>query len=227
MTNSDKGEVTLASAVINRGQRAVLHNVALTVTAGSVHAIVGSNGSGKTSLLRALVGDSAVDSVTISGHELSTLSIKELATQRAVVRSSFLPQFAYAVSDVVAWSMPSTSGESETQQILERLGIMDLHSRSITTLSSGQLAKVNLASALAQNSAVIFADEPEAALDPLARVDMWTHLARSGKTVVVATHSLDLVLRFATHVTGIAHGSIAFTKSVRDTSMSELLELFN
>ncbi len=223
MTTTNPGNVKIRSAEIMRANTAVLNDVNLHITAGAVHAFIGPNGAGKSSLLKAIAGDIACDAVTISGIDISGTTVKELAALRAVVRPHHRPQFGYAVTDVVSWA----NRDAHVGTILEQLGIEFLANRSISTLSGGQLAKVNFACALAQNSDVIIADEPEAALDPQARIDMWSHLVASHRTVVVATHALDLVMEFATNVTAIVDGHISFTKKTSDTSLSELRSLFS
>jgi len=222
MTTISPGEVHIRSASVMRGTTSVLSDVDVHIATGAIHALVGPNGAGKTSLLKAIAGDLTCDYVSISGQELSAVTIKDLAALRAVVRPNHRPQFGYAVRDVVSWS----ARDGEVNNILETLQISHLANRSILELSSGQLAKVNLACVLVQQSDIIIADEPEAALDPKARIDMWSQLSSSQRTVVVATHALDLVMEFATHVTAIIDGHVSFTKKIGDTSLAELRGLF-
>lgn len=219
---TNRGEVSIKSAQILRGHNVVLTDVDLRINAGEIHALIGPNGAGKSTLLAALSGDVASDEIYISGTDIKSSTIEERAQRRSVVRSNFRPQFGYAVSDVVSWS----GNSSDVNAVLTKLNIAHLAGRPITQLSSGQLARVNLACALLQQSDVIIADEPEAALDPQARVDVWSELVSTGQTIIIATHALDLVMKFATHVTAIHSGKIKFTKKMSDTTDAELHSLF-
>jgi iron complex transport system ATP-binding protein len=152
------------------------------------------------------------------------------AQLRSVVRPTVRPDFPYSVFDVVSWSLLGSAkfnkdGVARREHILETLtqvGIADLAARPVNQLTTGQLTKVNIASVLIQNASIVFADEPEAALDPVARVEAWELLTAQKFTAVIATHSLDLLMQFATHVTAIRDGHILYSRPKTELTMDEL-----
>jgi len=230
--------ITLGSTNVSLNGRPILHEVAFEAGAGDVHCIIGPNGSGKSTLLRVLTGDIGVDGLSYDDINVRDLTPAQRAEYRSVLRPSVRPDFPYAVADVVSWSQLrearsdnsgvtwSNTGSNTVREALTRVGILDLADRPITQLSTGQLTKVNIASVLVQDATIVFADEPEAALDPVARVDAWQLLTSGEFTSVIATHSLDLVLEFATHVTAIQNGRVIYTRPASELTMGDLKAVY-
>jgi len=224
------GNITLQVTSVVLNGRTILNDVSFKAHAGDVHCIIGPNGSGKSTLLRVLAGDTRVDGLTYDNFNVSTLTTAQLARHRSVMRPTVRPDFPYSVFDVVSWSLLGSAdsiqdGVVRRGHILEALsqgGIADLAARPVTQLSTGQLTKVNIASVLLQNASIVFADEPEAALDPVARVEAWQLLTSQAFTSVIATHSLDLVMQFATQVTAIKDGHILYSRPKNELTMDEL-----
>jgi iron complex transport system ATP-binding protein len=228
--SNQTGNITLGSTGVILNEREILNDVSFKANAGEVHCIIGPNGSGKSTLLRVLAGDIKVDGLTYGNVNVPALSTVQLARNRSVLRPTVRPDFPYSVFDVVSWSLLGSAkankdGVARREHILETLtqvGIAELASRPVTQLSTGQLTKVNIASVLLQNASIVFADEPEAALDPVARVEAWELLTAQKFTTVIATHSLDLVMQFATHVTAIKSGQILYSRATSDLTIDEL-----
>ena len=223
--------IVVDNITVSLGDRGILRNVSLQCATGSITCVIGANGSGKSTLLRAIAGDLELSSgsIEVTSRLLSTLSAPERAALRGVLRPATQPLFPYTVREVISWggfhrgqsaSLPDDVMDAlKLGDVMDALKLGDILDQKATTLSSGQLAKVNLAQVLVQNPEVILADEPEAALDPVARQQTWELLQQSGKTIVIATHSIDLVRQFADRVVGISNGSIAF-----DVSKAELTD---
>jgi len=226
--------ITLGPTNIALNGRPILHDVEFEAGAGDVHCIIGPNGSGKSTLLRVLTGDIDVDGLIYDDINVRDLTPAQRAEYRSVLRPSVRPDFPYSLTDVVSWSQLSearsdNSGvtrSSTVREALTRVGILDLANRPITQLSTGQLTKVNIASVLVQDATIMFADEPEAALDPVARVEAWQLLTAGDFTSVIATHSLDLVLEFATHVTAIQNGQVIYTRPASELTMDALKAVY-
>jgi len=226
--------IVLKPTTVTLNGRAILTDVSFEAGAGDVHCVIGPNGSGKSTLLRVLTGDIPVDGLTYDNFDENTLNTVQRAKYRSVMRANVRPDFSYSVSDVVSWSLLANSASSlgagaTKDRVLDALtqaGIADLAERPVTQLSTGQLTKVNIASVLLQNASSIFADEPEAALDPVARTEAWQLLTSGTATAVIATHSLDLVLEFATHVTAIKDGRILYSRPIGELNMDELKSVY-
>ena len=221
--------VEVAHISVELDGRAILNEITMSCAAGTITCVIGANGSGKSTLLRAIAGDlePATGSITVSDQILSALSAKERAAIRGVLRPATQPLFPYLVHQVIAWG-GFHRGESDLlpHEVIDALNLDEILNQKATTLSSGQLAKANLAQVLVQNPEVILADEPEAALDPVARQQTWELLKQSGKTIVIATHSIDLVRQFADHIVGIKNGSIAFDVSNEELSDELISSLY-
>ena len=228
------GHIALKPTTVTLNGRTILTDVLFKASAGEVHCVIGPNGSGKSTLLRVLAGDIPVDGLTYANFEVKTLNTAQRAKYRSVMRANVRPDFSYSVSDVVSWSLLANSASSlgpgaTRDRVLDALtqaGIADLADRPVTQLSTGQLTRVNIASVLVQNASIILADEPEAALDPVARVEAWQLLTSGPATAVIATHSLDLVLEFATHVTSIKDGCILYSRPIDELSMNDLKSVY-
>lgn len=232
--NNARGHIHLASTNVELNRRAILHDVMFHANPGDVHCVIGANGSGKSTLLRVLSGDIPVKGLMLNETDMNDLSISERARIRSVLRPSVRPDFPYLVSDIVAWALlrtrsPQPEKGSTSDQVLTVLGtvgIAELADRPVTQLSTGQLTKVNIASVLLQNAGIVFADEPEAALDPVARIDAWNHLTSGDFTAVIATHSLDLVMQFATHITAVKAGRVVFTAQRQEVTIEDLQKIY-
>jgi iron complex transport system ATP-binding protein len=228
------GRIALQPTTVILNGRTILTDVAFEAGAGNVHCVIGPNGSGKSTLLRVLAGDVQVDGLTYDTFKVNALNPAQRAQYRSVMRANVRPDFSYSVFDVVSWSLFGDSASAlgfeaikdRVRESLSQAGIADLAERPVTQLSTGQLTKVNIAAVLLQNASIIFADEPDAALDPVARVEAWQTLTSGPATAVIATHSLDLVHEFATHVTAIKAGRILYSRPIGELSLDELKSVY-
>ena len=217
--------VEFRAAELRRGEHVVLRNVELHLERGGFHCIIGANGSGKTSLLRALCGDpvGGVDVLSIDGHDAKGLDAAHLAELRAVLPQSLAPLFPYTVRDVVAWGAYVRGGadDADVDAVMAQLGVTDLAQRAVTRLSGGEWARVRIAQAFLQKPAVLFADEPDAALDRSVSHRLFQALADSHQTVVMVTHDLESARRFATHLIGIRNGGVAFHRPPSEVTIED------
>lgn len=179
-----------------------VHHLSLSVPRAALMAVVGPNGAGKSTLLRAIAGELA----PIGGHlRLATGSRAEIA---------YLPQrgeidldFPVSVFDFVAMGLwrelgafgrLSAAGRTKVAQALAQVGLTGFESRTIGTLSGGQLQRARFARLILQEAELILLDEPFAALDTntaddlLARVLAWHD---EGRTVLVVLHDIGMVRR--------------------------------
>ncbi|MFD8494578.1 energy-coupling factor ABC transporter ATP-binding protein [Amycolatopsis sp. NPDC059657] len=189
-----------------------LDGVSLEVHAGERLALLGANGCGKSTLLKILDGLLFPDSgrYTAFGHEITEDLLEDEQFSAAfrgrvgfVFQNSDAQVFSPTVAEEVAFG-PSQLGlasvETRVADVLAMLGITDLADRTPFQLSGGQKKKVAIASVLAMNPEILLFDEPTAALDPRSRrwlIDLIEQLAAAGKTIVHATHDLDILPRIA------------------------------
>lgn len=171
----------------------------LELADGAFVALVGPNGSGKTSLLRAMAGIAGnAASRTIDG---STLPVGQPARRARLV--GLMPAaralaWPIPVRDLLSLS-PAPVAPERVDQLVERLELGDLLDRPSNQLSTGERARVVLARTLASEPRLLLLDEPLANLDPywaLSIVDLLTEEARSGTMIVAAMHDFALSRRF-------------------------------
>lgn len=182
--------------------RPVVDHISLTVPRGGMLTILGPNGVGKSTLLKAIVGIVRPEAgdVLIAGAPLATLAPTERARSLALVSQSETSAFALSVEQTVltgrAASMgmfgrPGATDREIAARALTRLGIADLAQRSLAELSGGQRQLVRIARALAQQAMVLILDEPTAHLDLANQMQVLraiTQLRAEGQTVIATSH---------------------------------------
>lgn len=179
---------------------------------GSLTCLLGPNGAGKSTLLRTLAGfmPPLSGSVDIAGRDLASMSPGQLAHTIAVVLTERPSAAHMTVYDTVAlarspytgfWGALRDSDRQAVQQALEDTGADEMAHRNISTLSDGQLQKVMVAKALAQDTPAIFLDEPSAFLDFPSKVDLMRLLRRlahdRSKVVLISSHDVEISLQLA------------------------------
>ena len=193
----------------NYGSRRILTDVHLGIPAGSCVGVIGPNGSGKTSLLRSITGlnQPTAGHVRVFGHPPTRAWRRQHQIGYVPQLKSIDREFPISVYEVVMLGRtarlgfghsPRAADHAKVQQALERVNLTAVADRPIGQLSGGQLQRVFIARALAQESAVLLLDEPEAGLDIPAQQNIYTLLEQLHDhrvTTVTTTHDL-LALEF-------------------------------
>ena len=255
-TEADDHDTTDARAVIRfddvsvtyRGGVQALRNVDLRVDDGEFVVVVGLSGAGKSTLLRALNGlvPATSGSITIDGTEVVGAGAAELRVIRSQIgmifqtfnlvhRTSVLNNVLMGrLSAVPAWRStlglwPSAEREAALQA-LERVGIVEKAYVRASNLSGGQQQRVGIARALAQEPAVMLADEPVAALDPVTSRQVMGDLLRinreMGITTLVNLHFLDLAREFGRRLVGLRDGEVVFDGDISDVTDDTFQEIY-
>ncbi len=177
-------------------------------------AIVGPNGSGKSTLLRILCGliKPTKGEVRLFGIPLEHYSKQELAKRIAMLPQVISPLFSLSVEEVVALgrfphkSVLSYLTQSDLEIVnncIEKMGLTELKNRNIEELSTGEFKKTVLASILAQEPEILLLDEPLSGLDTPFQLELLfllQSLISSGLTVIITTHEINLITRFADEI---------------------------
>lgn len=201
----------------------ILGDVSFTAEAGEVTAIVGPNGSGKTTAMRCITGDLAYGgNVAINGRDVTTYRPWELAAIRAVLPQASTLAFPFTVLEVVRLGLMSGASadrEEVASRALARVGLAGFEGRFYQELSGGEQARAQLARVLAQvwhplpdgAPRWLLLDEPVASLD-IAHQRVVMALARDfaaeGGGVVAVMHDLNLTAGFADRMVLLAGGSV-------------------
>ena len=213
---------TLDSVGFGYRGREVLRGVSVSVAEGGVTALLGPNGSGKTPLLKILLGLLAPGSGTVHfrGRPLGSLSRRELARRIAYLPQQHRPVFPYTVAEVAMlghlprrgfFRRPTVRDRDVALGCLESLGLLPLADRPYTEISGGERQLTLLARAMVQGADVYIMDEPESSLDfgnqhrLLARI---AALAGQGRSFIFSTHMPDHALAVADQAVLLAAGGV-------------------
>jgi iron complex transport system ATP-binding protein len=192
--------------------KSVADNLNATIYSGELTCLLGANGVGKSTLLRTLSGfqPKLAGEIFIRGKEIITYSGKELSQIIGVVLTEKVDVRDMSVKELIGlgrspytgfWGKLNQADEEIVQSALSRIKIEDLASRPVQTLSDGERQKVMIAKALAQETPVIYLDEPTAFLDFPSKVELIRLLHRltrqANKTIFLSTHDLELALQIA------------------------------
>jgi iron complex transport system ATP-binding protein len=194
------------------GKKIIAAALNAVIHSGELTCLLGANGAGKSTLLRTLSGfqPKLAGEISIFGKPIESYSGKKLSQTVGIVLTEKPDVRDMTVRDLVGlgrnpytgfWGKLNAADETIVNESIACLKIEDLSDRSVHTLSDGERQKVMIAKALAQETPVIYLDEPTAFLDFPSKVDIMRFLhflaVRSGKTIFLATHDLELALQIA------------------------------
>jgi ABC-2 type transport system ATP-binding protein len=205
----------IAGLTKSYGDHSVLRGVDFDVAPGSIFALLGSNGAGKTTVVRVLstLLKSDGGTVTVNGFDV--------ATQAADVRESISLTGQFAAVDeiltgrenlvLIAKLRHLNDPGRIADDLLARFSLTDAGGRRVATYSGGMRRRLDIAMSLVGNPPVIFLDEPTTGLDPQARIEVWEavkELARGGTTVLLTTQYLDEAQQIAGRIAILHRGRI-------------------
>ncbi|RWE39431.1 MAG: heme ABC transporter ATP-binding protein [Mesorhizobium sp.] len=225
------------------GKKRIVANVDFEVRPGEISAIVGPNGSGKTTFLKAMSGGLVhTGRILINGRELSTMKPVEAATVRAVLPQATTLSFPFTVREIVRLGLVGgrsgvLQGEDERlpERALARVDLDGFAGRFYQELSGGEQQRVQLARVLCQVWAPVldgmprylFLDEPVSSLDikhQLIIMNIARDFTRRGGGVVAILHDLNLTAMFADRIFVMHRGRLAAAGSPRDVLSDDLIE---
>ena len=209
------------------GDHLVLDGVDLSVPTGAVHALLGSNGAGKTTVIRILATLLKADGGTarVNGFDV--------ATQPGNVRASFSLTGQFAAVDeiltgrenliLVANLRHLDHPRRIAEDLLEQFSLTDAGDKRVATYSGGMRRRLDIAMSLIGSPPVIFLDEPTTGLDPQARHEVWRtvkELASTGTTVLLTTQYLEEAEQLADRIAILHRGRV-----IVDGTLDELKAL--
>jgi len=216
-------ELRAEDLALGYGSHEVLAGVDLEIPDGRITAVIGANACGKSTLLRGLARllKPRTGAVYLDGKEVHRMKTLDVAVELGMLPQSPTAPDGITVSDLVGrgryphqgWLRQWSAGDEEAVAVaLEATGTADLAGRRVQELSGGQRQRVWVAMALAQETDLLLLDEPTTFLDINHQIELLDLLSdlnrRSGKTIVIVLHDLNMACRYADHIVAMKDGRI-------------------
>ena len=228
---------------ISYGNLDIVKDLNLDIPKGKITTIIGSNGCGKSTILKTIarIIQPKSGEIYINDKNIKEQSPKELAKTMAVLPQSPQAPSGLTVEELIAYGrFPHQKGfgklKKEDNDIvtwaLKSTGIEEFRDRPMEALSGGQRQRAWIAMALAQQTDILILDEPTTYLDLAHQLEVLKLLEelnrKQGTTIVMVIHELNNAARFADHMVGVKKGKIACQGSAHEVMTKEnLKELFN
>jgi iron complex transport system ATP-binding protein len=214
-------EVEKLSAGYGNGD--VIKDISFAVEAGEFVTVLGRNGSGKSTLIKALqrlvrrvAGDARVE-----GESLAAMGRRRIARRIAYVPQIYDPVFEFSVTEIILMGRylhqgrfggPSARDAAVLAEVLRLTGTASLKDKKMAHLSGGERQRVYIARALAQDTPLLFLDEPSSHLDISYQVEIYEILRRlrkeQGKTILAAEHNINLASAYSRRLLFLKDGII-------------------
>lgn len=232
---------TLENLSIGYAGKAIVPPINATLREGELCCLLGPNGAGKSTLLRTLAAFQPAigGKLLLDDANVRDYSSHSLSKRIGVVLTDRIDAQGITVRDMVEmgrspytnfWGKLTEADKEETEKAIELVGIRELATRQVSTLSDGERQKTMIAKALAQGTPVILLDEPTAFLDFPSKVETMLLLRRlcreMNKTILLSTHDLDLALQTADSLWLIKRGEEMIVGSPQELGHAGVLEKF-
>lgn len=229
--------IEVKSLCFSYGERQILKNLSFTANGGTLISILGSNGVGKSTLFRCMLGlcRNYQGEVRIDGDEVRSLPAREMARRVSYIPQATAPVFNYSVRDITLMGISSTLSTFGTPKradmervewALEKVGIGQLGERCFHHLSGGEKQLCLIARALVQNAPALMLDEPTASLDfgnQMLVLTQARRLADEGYTVIQTTHNPEHAYMFSDEVIAMKGGEILARGTPQEVVSAELM----
>jgi ABC-2 type transport system ATP-binding protein len=221
--------VVVDEVVVRYGDTTAVDRVSLTVPRGSVFALLGNNGAGKTSLLQVCEGFRRPDGGRVRVLGLDPVDDHDALMPRLGIMLQSGGVYPWATAGEILRLFASFSARPlSTDMLLDRLGLRKVERTRFRRLSGGEQQRLCLAVALVGRPELVFLDEPTAGMDTEARHTTWRlieELRADGVTVLLTTHLLDEAERLADDVVIMRSGEVAATGAPAELTAAAGIDL--
>jgi iron complex transport system ATP-binding protein len=218
-------------------EKIILDHLSLDIPTGSITALLGPNGTGKTTLLYILLGWLKPQSgrVLLAGKPLSDYSRRDMGHWMGLVPQSEHTQFEYSLMEYVLLGrspylkpleMPTEADVRIATEALDQVGLLSMKNRSVVSLSGGEYQLVLIARAMTQQPRLLLLDEPTNHLDLGNKgrlLDLFRKLNRQGVTIIFTTHEPEVASVIASHLVMLKSGSVLHSGPLDGGLNAELL----
>ncbi|WP_426450227.1 ABC transporter ATP-binding protein [Paenibacillus sp. S-38] len=220
------------------GEYPIVDNLNLPVPQGRITALVGANGSGKSTILKTMarIMKPQKGGVFLDGKSIHGQSTKEVAKQLAILPQNPVAPDGLTVSELVTYGrFPHQKGfgsltaedRDMVRRAIELTGMAEFHDRPVDQLSGGQRQRAWIAMALAQGTDILFLDEPTTFLDMAHQLEVLKLLeklnAEEHRTIVMVVHDLNHASRYAQHMVAIKRGRVVSSGPPAEVMTQEVL----
>ncbi|WP_077623239.1 ABC transporter ATP-binding protein [Sediminibacillus massiliensis] len=224
---------------VGYGEKSIIKEMTLEIPDNKITTIIGANGCGKSTLLKAVtrILTPHGGSIVLDGRSISKENTRQLAKKMAILPQSPESAGGLTVAELVAYGrFPYQKGFGRvTKQdrriidwAMEVTGILAFKYRSVDDLSGGQRQRVWIAMALAQETELIFLDEPTTYLDMAHQLEVLELIdqlnKQEGRTIVMVLHDLNQAARFADHIIALKDGKIVKKGSSNEVIQRDVLK---
>jgi len=218
------------------GNGFVIHDLAFSLEAGEFVTILGKNGSGKSTLIKALLGllKNVAGRAEVAGQDISRLNSRQIAKIVAYVPQMFDATFEFTVLEIIhmgryahqgRFERPRPEDERAIEEVMRSARVSPLKDKKLAHLSGGERQRVFIARALAQDTPLLFLDEPSSHLDISYQLDVYRILQRlqeeKGKTILCTEHNINLAIPFSNRIMFLKDGRIHSLGPPRDLITGE------
>ena len=200
----------------------VISGINAEIGTGELVGIIGRNGAGKSTLLKTIRGllPALRGQVLYFGKPMESYGEKELARRVAYLQQNVETGFGYTGLDIVLtgrypylkwWECEKDEDKALARNCMSYTGTLDLADRPVTEVSGGQKQRILLAKVLAQQTPLLFLDEPTTGLDMVYREEIFRfarELANMGKTILMVVHELDLAAAYCSRIFLLGEGKL-------------------
>lgn len=222
ITEDNRGIISVENLAVMLRQQLVLRDIQFQVAAGEFIGVIGANGAGKSTLLRCLRGliPASSGQIAVCGKPVNKISEYEKARYMAYMQQEARVAFDFTALEVVAtgryphltwWQNEKSEDYRIARKYLEFTGAGALAGRKVTQVSGGERQRILLAKVLAQETPVVFLDEPTASLDLGYQEEIFRYcqaICREGKTVLMVVHDIKIAAKYCSRLMLLAGGRV-------------------
>ncbi|MEL9914454.1 MAG: ABC transporter ATP-binding protein [Thermoplasmatales archaeon] len=223
--------IDISDLTVTYGKKVAVQGFNLRINDGEHIILMGPNGSGKTTVLKAILGlVPHKGEIRIDGREVSSLSRRELARKVAYVPQIFSTLYTFSVREFISMGLYSvtkdwSSDDERVAEAMRRVRLWELRDRNISNISGGELQKAVIARALVQDSKYIMMDEPTAHLDIKSTKEVLEIVdSLDEKGVVIVSHDISALNKIKGTLVLMKEGKLKYVGYKGDSSLTEKME---